>query len=239
MGITTLQLIKTINASLLIRLPFKRPILNWQPAQSKFFEMIYGALTPNISVSASHFSVSGDNNLGNVNAKYNVFGGAWSIKLSSELLEFELPQVTDDSNETLNTILLAVHDALPRDFPEIIYDIVDTRAFLHGELLGDVSTSDFLKRHQVEDFENSFGKFGMHLSDSTVRFEVRAADLSWLCRFSAEKSQQRQIQNGLFLDIQTVIGNAQEHASFVQKSQRIQELRTACLQVVGLQIALG
>ncbi len=234
MGIRNLQSIKIKTSALMIKLPFKRPILNWQSAHSKFFEMIYGALTPSFSVSASHFSVTADNNLGNVSAKYNIFGSMWSIKLFSEQLEFEFPQVTPEGNETLNSILLSIHDCLPDAFPEITYNIVDVRAFLHGELGSEEGTSEFLSRYQTVGVEREFGSFGLHRAESAIRFDVRAADSSWLCRFNAEKSQQ--LPNGLFLDIQTVIGNAQAHTTFVEKSQRIQELRTACLRVVELEI---
>lgn len=229
-----MQVFRVIDGSLLIKLPFRRPILDWQNVPAKFFEMIYDALSGTTSVAASHFSLNTENNLGSVNVKYSIGGGQSSIKLSSEVLDFEFLQVTPESEESLNKLLLQLHEALPDSFPHLFYEIVDARVLLHAELVGEVQANEFLNRFHVKGVDHAFAEFGSYQPECAAHFDVRASDSTWLCRVFVEKSNK--VPNGIFIDVQTIVKVTDNLKTFVEKSQKIQALRAACFSAAGLQL---
>ena len=80
-----------VRANLHCELPLRRPIFDFSTHGPPFFAMIRDALTGKYIVNASDFSFRPSNNLGEVQFRYNLFGGQASVALTVEKLIFDFP----------------------------------------------------------------------------------------------------------------------------------------------------
>ena len=70
---------KTQRSSVFVNTPFVTPLLDWNGVAPRFFEMLHEVLTSEFVVNPREFSVTTGNSLGDVAAKYNIFGTPNSI----------------------------------------------------------------------------------------------------------------------------------------------------------------
>src|SRR5262245_10280481 len=93
---------KELRVNFHCQLLFKRPILDITNIGPRFFSMVYDCLAGKIQVNASEFSARVGNTLGEVEWRYNVYGGITSVSMTPNRLAFDFPNL------------------LPNDFPVVI-----------------------------------------------------------------------------------------------------------------------
>jgi hypothetical protein len=83
----------------------------------KFFDMIFTAVGGKIPVNAKEFSAVMSANVGEVHARYNVYGGASSLSVFADRLSADFPVLTPADYPLVRVLLKTAHDAFAAECP--------------------------------------------------------------------------------------------------------------------------
>src|SRR5262245_44039399 len=109
--------------------------------------MIYQALTNKIRINPSDFSVASSFNLGEVRARYAVYGGNTSVSLQSDKLVLDFPNLLQSDLPIVADIMHSVHDAFPKAFSDVPYNRIEVLAYEHLQLQENEAVARFLDRY--------------------------------------------------------------------------------------------
>jgi hypothetical protein len=210
---------------------FSRPLFDWARIPARFNEMIFNALEGKIRVNPSELSVTPSNILGDVRAKYAIYGGATSVNLSSNKMVFDFPNLAQADVAVAGDVIRTIHDALPMALPEITYDRIEIESFEHLELESEGAVEGFLQRYSLPEVDQFFD--GPIVARPSVKFNVASADQQWECGFAAERSLLR--QKAIFAILSISLRGVNPHSSYEEKAIRVSTLVKSCYQVVGLE----
>jgi hypothetical protein len=170
-----------------IQLLFDRPIIDWTGVMQKYFDMILRSVGARIPVQVSQFSISTSSKVSDINARYNVYGGASSITLFPDKLVFDFPQLLLPDIPLVRDLLRTIHDAFEAEFSQVSYARVDIQTAQHLELLPPTTVAEFLGRYRIKDFEEVFAEVEA-VVEPAIRFSAKSSKPPWTCIMMAEQS---------------------------------------------------
>ncbi|MCK1489706.1 hypothetical protein IVB14_04525 [Bradyrhizobium sp. 180] len=228
--------VKLNRGNLNVSLPFARPLLMQpQTIAPTFFQMVYGALTPDFPVAAAELSGGAGNKLSDVFARFNLYGGVNTATLYCDRLSFEFANLISADYPIVYDIMRRIHDALPDAFGQVGYARAEINSFIHFEVEPPGDVHHYLSRFQPTGSLQSFDNVGELVTEPVGRFHLIGADQTWRCRFGVEKSVS--LANGIFVDLGIVLTNPSDAAPFVpfvtklEKASRIGIATRAALEL--------
>jgi hypothetical protein len=174
-----------LRASARIEALFSRPILDWTGVPSRFNLMVYDALANKVPINPAELSVHGNTVLGEVYAKYNIYGGATSVSLYADKLAFDFPNLIPSDRPLVEQVIASIHDGFPITFPELSYRRMKISSFEHLDLSNANAVDAFLNRFRLPHAESLSSAVVVHPG---AKFKAILQDQNWECDFSAERS---------------------------------------------------
>jgi hypothetical protein len=228
--------VKPVSSTLHVSLVLKHPILNgWTSVPGQFFRMIYDALEGVLPVKSNEFSLAPSTQLGDVKAKYAIYGGASTVTLSPDALLLDFPRLLPADTPIVQQILVAVHDAFPKAFPKLSYSTIEVRSFEHLEFIdAEQSPGDYLTRFTFPNAQKKLVEEAI-IFQPGGKCEIVAQDQSWKCALAVEKS----IPNAraIFVAITFSMYNLDPASPYVIKQQLAQKITGYCYQLLGLEVS--
>ena len=212
--------------------PFVTPLLDWNGVAPRFFEMLHEALTPEFIVNPREFSVTTGNSLGDVAAKYKIFGTQNSINLYADRLTIDLLDLLSGDYQVVLPIIRALDSSFSLKFPECQPKTIDSIFYEQIELV-DTTVTDYLARYAIPKVDDVFGKIGnVHIPSG--RFVAMDSNTTWHLLCNVERSDS--LPEGLFLHLEIRLLKLNANDSFDHKLERIKQIFTMCL--LSLEIEL-
>ena len=224
--------VRSAKSSVVINIGFVSPFFEWQGVSARFFEMIHNALSTKIVINACDFTAMGENSLGDVVAKYNIFGGPSFVALSAEKLSMEFPNVLSGEYDLAMQIIGPVESSFPNTFPECQYATIQSIFYEHVEVVDGGVAADYLSRYAIPSADKVFGEIGaVHAPNG--RFAVVGSDATWRALCSVERSES--LENALFLNFDLTLFKVNTSDSFDNKLNRVNAIATACAAALDLE----
>jgi hypothetical protein len=224
---------KPLRTNFHCQLPFKRPILEFTNAPARFFSMIYDCLAGKIQVNASDFSAHHGNMLGDVLARYNIFGGVTSVTILADRLAFDFPNLLPNDFLVAIQIIEAAHDAFPKAFPELDYERADVQTHEHLDVMHETKVKELLAPYEIKSVAAVFGK-GRVVQWPAAKSELISEDQRWQCTCTIERSLLK--PTAVFVALATSLRKLTPGGPFSQKAELAREVWRSCLAVFGLEI---
>ncbi len=171
---------------------------DWQGVAPKFFAMIHNALSKDIHIDPGDFNALASNNLGEVVARYNVFGGSKNVALYADRISMDFPNLAPEDSGMVQNIVGKIVSAFRQTFPDHNYASVQASMHSHGTIPDDMAVTDYLAQYAILRSGNAFGDAGMGVLPG-ARFDVLAPDHTWRATCTLEQSQR--FNNGLYAGI--------------------------------------
>ena len=132
-----------------VNITISPPIFDWNRVASRFFAMIHDALSDEAAVNPSDFSAVPASNLGEVVARYSIFGGPSNISLHSDRLSMEFPVLLPEDSDLVQRIVEHVFAVFPQAFPDHHYVTVQAHLADHLDFLDGTAVTDYLARYAI------------------------------------------------------------------------------------------
>jgi hypothetical protein len=215
---------------------FDRPIFDWTGVIPKFFGMIFTAVGAQIPINAKEFSVIMPTNVGEVQGRYNVYGGPSSFSIFADKVAADFPVLTPADFPLVKALLKAVHDAFAVEFPNFAVSRVETISSEHIEILPPHTVKEFLARHQTLKLEQSFGLVEA-IIEPAIKFTVKGAAQPW--RFTVMYEQSLLHAAALFVSESLTVNDANKLPTFEDKVALGIRVEQLTLKALGLERADG
>ena len=205
--------VESRRSSARVNITISPPIFDWNRVPSRFFAMIHSVLSDKIAMNPSDFSGVPANNLGEIVARYSIFGGASNIALHSDRLLMEFPVLSPGDSGLVQRIVGHVFEVFRQAFPDHRYVTVQASFADHVYILDGNAVTDYLARYAIPSVDSAFGEGNtMHLPG--VRFGVVDAAAAWDARCVVEKSDF--LPNGLYVGLDLTFRQVDERDSSFQ-----------------------
>ncbi len=218
-----------LHADITIQINFVRPILRWTTAQETFFSLVYSTLSPRINVKLGDLSVVGGDNLGQIFARYSLFGGASTVSLYSDRLVASFVGVKPGDTFLLADICRSIHNGLQREFEHLGMLSFDYRVQEHKRILGPVTASQFL-------FRFAHPGIKMLVDSTSTKYEpglrMRLISDAATMDFSMERSHH--FPDSVFLLSHVIVSVASTYPSYEAKYKIVNDTISFALAAVGL-----
>ena len=222
--------IRSDSYSLNIQFNFDSPLFDWQSASFRFFEMIYSALTPDLTISAREFTQTGGTSLGDLVVQYNIFGGTNYIALSAENLSIDFENLSRIDNELALNIIKSVESGFLEKFSDCKYSTIRVTVFEHVTVIEGDSATDYLARYAIQSVHKVCSEVGAK-QFPTGRFFIKGID--WNARCFVEESIKS--PNSLFLNFDMSILNVDQNDDFDKKADRVGKILNTCTSALELE----
>ncbi len=198
--------------SVQVNIAISPPVFDWNGVPSRFFAMIHDVLSVEITVKPGHFSEVPAVNLGEVVARYDIFGGPSHIALRPDGLVMEFPVLLPEDSGLVQGIIEHIFVAFQQTFPDHQYMTVQANLSHHAEILDGSAVNDYLAGYAIPSVGGAFGRKVLHLP--AARFGVVDAAAAWDARCIVEKSDF--LQNGLFVGLDMTFRKVNENNNSFQ-----------------------
>ncbi|MDE0302622.1 MAG: hypothetical protein OXJ38_05360 [Gammaproteobacteria bacterium] len=204
---------------------FESPFFDWHGVTARFFEMVHSALSSKISIEPSNFSVANGNSLGDVMARFNVFGGTSSITISAEKLSLDFPNLLPGESDLAYEIIRSVESGFLKEFRECRYSTIRHMSYKHVELYQDGPISMYLQRYAIPSVSELCNNTDIvHMP--TGRFTLTDSNATWRALCSIERSEV--LENGLFLYSEVALMGVNMNETFDAHLERILNIVSIC-----------
>jgi hypothetical protein len=149
--------------------------------------MILTSVGARIPVLVGQFSASVPGKIGDIYARYNIYGGLSSITLFPDKLVFDFPQLLPPDIPLVRDLLRIVHDAFAADFLQATYGRIDIQTSEHIELLSPSTVTGFLAPYQIKNVVEAFVEVEA-VVEPAIRFAAKSSKPPWTCAMMAEQS---------------------------------------------------
>jgi hypothetical protein len=224
--------VKPVWTALHVQLVLKQPIMEWQHVPSRFFKLIYEELAGTLPISSKEFSAVPANQLSEVRAKYAVYGGASSVSLGADALQFDFPSLVAADQPVVQNILSRIHDAFPREFHELSYDKVSLQSHRHLEFVNAKdSPADYLSQFAPPKTTTELKSV---VVQPGAKFELISEDQTWTCSVGAERS----IPNAraVFVALNVTMNRVDPSTAYQEKAQVVLTIADMCHKLLGLEV---
>ena len=224
--------VRSANSSIFVNATFSPPLFEWQGVAARFFEMVHSALTPNINISPRDFSAHAGNNLSDVWAKYNFFGGASSVVLSSEKLSIEFPNIASTEYEMILRLIGQIDASFPVKFPDRKFSTIQAVVYEHAHISSDRTPAEYMHRYSMPEVGNICRDIGA-VQIPSARFSIVGNDGTWRASCLVEPSDY--IPSALFLHFDIALLKLGLNETFDGKLGRINHISGACMTALELE----
>ena len=199
---------------------------------AEIFAMIHDTLSDDVAMNPGDFSVVASNNLAEVVARCDIFGGNSNISLRSDRLSMEFPTLVPGDEKLVLSILQKVATAFRQTFPDHRYTTVQAGLFQHGAIPDDVAVGEYLARHGTVAADSALGDVET-VHRPAVCCGTRAADGTWRANCTLEQSGI--LPNGLFMNLDVVFPNVDEDSGFQDWVEHILVVADGCMNALELE----
>jgi hypothetical protein len=165
---------------------FERPIFDWTGVMPKFFSMIFTAVGAKIPVNSKEFSALLSTNVGEVQGRYNIYGGASSISIFADRLSADFPVLTPTDYPLVRDLLKMIHDSFASEFPDCPISRAVSSSMDHIEILPPATVKEFLGRHRLPSLDEAFRAEA--ITEPAFKFGVKGTTQAWEYAVTAEQS---------------------------------------------------
>ena len=219
-------------SSTTVNISLSPPIFNWNGVAPRFFEMIYDALNPDITVNVGDFSTVVGTSLDALVAKYNISESKNCVTLTAEKLSFEFPFRSPNDYHTIVRIIEKLDSGFKEEFPQHRYRSSQIIIAEHAHIIDGPTVSDYFERYKNPTMEAIFRNNNI-LHTPGVRFSNTDENGSWHLNCTAEASV---LVDGLFLLLELAfLDESLANDEFHNKLIRYQKITQACLLALGLE----
>lgn len=222
--------IRSSKVAVHVNFDYSPPIFEWQNVSSRFFEMIESALAPILGASnLNNFLTQPSNSVGDVAARYNIFGGPSSVTLRANQLSVEFPNLLPSDTNLVIEIVRAVYSGFCEKFSERNCSVIRISLHEHAEVI-DGNIQEYLSRYS-KPFENS--KLNEHEFETqpTGRIYVNSNDGNWSALCMVEKSEI--LENSLFLQLELTL-KLNEDDTFDTILNNFNHCLNSCVSILNL-----
>jgi hypothetical protein len=195
--------------------------------------MMYDCLAGKIQVNASEFLYRGGTTLGELLAKYSIFGGATSITIHTDRLAFDFPNLLPNDFPVVMQIIEAAHDAFPHAFSELNYERADIETHEHLDVMHEAKVQELLAPYEIKSVSAVFGE-GRVVQRPAAKFELISEDQRWQCTCTIERSLLK--PTAVFVALATSLRKLTPKSPFYEKAGLAREVSRSCLAVFGLEV---
>jgi hypothetical protein len=222
-----------VQRSLRVEIPFEGLLFKWHDVAPRFFSFIYERLRERITIKSNEFSAPlAAAHMGDLYAKYSIFGGNASVTLFPDKLIFDFPNLTVSDQLLVNDIMRAVHDGLSTAFPELSSRRIEIVDLAHLDV-GSVEL--------VESFMRLFyaGQIGMRATQLPLiyraagRLLISADDGAWQNSVLIDRSLAK--TTALFVSFSMSFFNVPWSLSFEEKQALVLTASGNCLRLLDLE----
>ena len=225
--------VKSLRETVRVYLFFTRPMLDWREVHSRFFRMIHEGFGSKLRVQVSEFSgFPAAVTMGDLRARWTIYGGASSVTLFADRIEFDFPVLLPSDYPLAWDILRTVHDLLPRTFDDWQYDRIESQTYEHLEIPASVGVSRYLEAYRRPEVDAAFAGTDA-VSQPAIKFKLTSRDESWDCEVVAEKSLFSAA--AIFVVRNLAMTKVDPMAPFSDKVMRAQNVAQRCLAALGLE----
>jgi hypothetical protein len=168
---------KPMRTSYNVALFFDRPIVDWVGVVPRFFDMIFRTVGAKIPVNAKEFFAASHANLGEINGRYNVYGGPSSFILYADRLAADFPSLLPGDYPLVRDLLSTVHDAFAETFPNTVVKTLESNNGEHLEILPPASVEAFLAPHRLPGVDDAFKAEAINRPG--LKFTLKGAARAW------------------------------------------------------------
>jgi hypothetical protein len=165
---------------------FERPIFDWTGVVPKFFGMIFARVGAKIPVNPKEFSAVQSANVGEVQIRYNVYGGPSSISMFADRLCADFPVLTPSDYPLVRDLLKTVHDGFASEFPNCPISRIEHSSWDHIEILPPHTVKAFLAQHRFPRLDETFKTEA--ITEPGIKFSVKGTMQPWEYAVMAEQS---------------------------------------------------
>ena len=212
------------------------PIFDWNRGPSKFFAMLHGTLGPELNVEPGNFTVVPANNLGEVVARYNVFGGNSSVSLHAAKLSMDFPTLLPQEGTLVQDILSKVDRGFRNAFSGHRYATIQVMRSVHAEFLQDGAVSEYLSRFVNPSVDKVFGLAGA-VTVPGIRFGVIDSSGRWRVWCQAERSES--LDSGLFVILDVMFLKLDANDDFDVLLEQYSKVVDSCTTALELEWKIG
>ena len=217
--------VKSEKSSVFVNIAFRPPLFEWHNVPTRFFEMIYDALTSELVINPRDFNVNTSSSLGDVVVRYNVFGGECCVNLSAEKLSMEFPNLLTGEYLLAGQIMQAVESSFPVKFPECQYSSIQYTAYEHATIVDGSSATDYLERYAIQSVERLSKETG-GVIELMGRFAITDSDEAWRALCTVERSAV--FENALFTHFDVTLTNVVTSDAFKTKLDKLMHVTKKC-----------
>ncbi len=218
------------------QLVFDHPIFDWTGVMPTFFNMIFKRVGARIPVQVNEFSANVPNKISEINARYNVYGGASSVSLYPDKLTLDFPNLSPTDIPLVAELLKLVHDGFADEFKQVAYGRVDIQSGAHLEVLSPDSVKDFLARYKIKSVEDTFAAAGA-VTEGAIKFAAKNSNPPWTYALTVEQSLLNAA--ALFTFSTTVLSDAKAVPTFEDKNALTSLIAHLALKSFGAEQVLG
>jgi hypothetical protein len=222
---------KMLRSTYTVEAFFERPILDWSGVMPRFFGMIFKSVGTKIPVKASEFSAVAANNLGEVQGRYNIYGGESSFSLYADRLSANFPVLIPSDYELAGDLLKAVHDAFRSEFPDCSFGRTETSVLDHAEILPPHTVHGFLSKYRLASLDEAFGTGA--IVEPSVKFKLKGTDQAWELDAVVEQSVFHAA--ALFLAYNIKLRDVTKLPTYEEKSAFAAQISDLALSALGLE----
>ena len=224
--------VRSANSSIFVNATFSPPLFEWQGVAARFFDMIHGALTPNITINPRDFSAYAGNNLGDVWARFNFFGGNSLVMLSAEKLSIEFPNIAPTEYEMTLRLIGQIDASFPIKFSNRRFNAIQTVVYEHAHIFSGSTSAEYMHQYSIPEVSKISGDIGaVHVP--SARFSLVGNDGAWRASCLVESSEY--VSNALFLHFDISLLKLGPNDSFDSKFSRINRISEACMAALHLE----
>ena len=169
-----------------VELFFERPIFDWTGVMPKFFGMIFTGVGAKIPVNSKEFSAVTSANVGEVQGRYNIYGGPSSISIFADRLSIDFPVLSTSDYPLVIDLLKTIHDGFASEFSNYPVRRMQSSSTDHIELLPPNTVTEFLARHRLPSLGETFGAEA--IIEPGIKFSVKGTTVAWEYAVTAEQS---------------------------------------------------
>jgi hypothetical protein len=177
---------KSLRTNFNVALFFERPIVDWVGVVPRFFDMIIQTVGTKIPVNVKEFSAASHANLGEINGRYNIFGGPSSFTLYADRLVGDFPSLVPGDYSLVRLLLSTAHDAFSGTFPNVVGNRLESNNGEHLEILPPASVEGFLGPHRLSSIEDAFKTEA--INQPGIKFTLKGSTSAWQYGLLMEQS---------------------------------------------------
>jgi hypothetical protein len=178
--------IRPLRQAFSVNLVFARPILQWDKVMGTFLNVLYDSISPKIPIQPNEITSSFGPALSDVWVRYSIYGGASSIRLSSDRITLDFPALSQADIAIALDVVKTAYERFPKLFPEQGIDRIESQTAEHLDLITPGDIDRFLNQFRLDSVESTFRNEAVQTPG--LRFGLVSEKEKWQFSLLADRS---------------------------------------------------